>query len=427
MYRIFKSYLSNSSGGIALYMGIAIIPIAITVGSAVDYSKVLSMETKAQASIDSAVLAAATTPDVEKVDRKTIATNFFRSNATRNGIKNADDLTPNTVIADGEISSTVTLDVPTAFLSIVGMSNVPVTVNAVATYYEEEIVEKPCIYLNTFRNTHGTLDISGDCGFHVSSDASNSFTISGPFTNKSSKTTTHGGFNGTATFNRVKERQPKQTFRDPLSDKSELVASNLCVDDTATERVIIPRGQTKPIKEGTYCHGWVFNGSGTLELAPGTYYLKKPIQMRGRGGSRETLATIVGTGVTIVFLEEAKFDVKGVQYKLGMYITPPESGAFKGISLYQGELSDKNDKVNTISGALNFSEGFSGIVYLPDMDFEITGAFGFKTGASDLGILVAKDFGYTSRGGTAHFHPAKAYETTESSGEDEDRRVYLKR
>ncbi len=444
---MFKKFLSNNRGGVAVNLSLMMIPLALTAGSAYDYSIVRSMQAKAQASIDSAVLAAASTPDVERSERKQIVEKLFQANAELNGIKNVDDIKPATSVTDDEISSAVNFEVPTAFMSIVGFRNVNVNVEAAAAYSgSEEIVEKPCIYLQSFHNPYGALRIGGECGFHVSSNASDSFVMSGSFANQGTKTTTHGEFIGTAGGNPVKEHHPKQTFSDPLSDKSALVAPQLCQDDTGANRVIVARGHTQTITEGTYCHEWVLNG-GTLKLGPGTYYLKKPIEMidpnrrggsssigrrgsRSRGGSSsrstgELLSVIEGDEVTIVFMDDAKFDVNGQEYKLGMYITPPESGPFKGISIYQDESA--KDNRNTISGALNFSEGFRGIVYLPDMDFKYHGAFAFKTRPNQLGIFVARDFRYdpAPRGGTADFYPDEAYETTESSGGDEDQRVYL--
>ena len=420
MFRIFKKFLSDKSGGMVVYLGIAIIPIAITIGSAVDYSKVAALRTKAQASIDSAVLAAASTPEVENAERKKIATDFFRSNAALNGIKNVDDITPNTVISNGEVSSSVTLDVSTAFLSIVGIAKVPVSVNAAAAYNEEEEASgKSCVFVERYK-VFGSFGIDGECGFHVSGPADDVFDVAGSFANFGTETTTHGGFIGTAAFNPVQEYQPQQSFGDPLSKPFELDENSLCADSIASNRVVINDGQTKTISDGVFCREWTLNG-GTLILEPGTYILKKPIVMNSR---YETI--IKGDGVTLVFADEARLDVHSqfTGNRLGIYITPPTYGDFKDIAIYQ--LPTAANNTNTIHGALDFSEGFEGIVYMPNMDFTVTGSFAFKTRADQVGVFVARNFHHVA--GAGHFHTPKLYQgNSASGGSGEDRHVYLKK
>ena len=417
---MFKKFLSNNRGGVAVNLSLMMIPLALTAGSAYDYSIMRSMQAKAQASIDSAVLAAASTPDVEKSERKQIVEKLFQSNAELNGIKNVDDIKPATSVTDDEISSAVNFEVPTAFMSIVGFRNVNVNVEAAAAYKgEEKAPGESCVFVERYK-IFGSFRIDGDCGFHVSGSADDVFDVVGSFANYGTKTTTHGGFKGTAAFNPVQERQPKQSFGNPLSTSFEVGDASLCVDAFASARVRISNGLKDTISPGIYCREWTLNG-GVLNLEPGTYILKKPIVMDSKHES-----IIRGNGVTLVFAEEARLQVHS-QYsgnRLGIYITPPKSGDFKDIAIYQMPSAANN--TNTIHGALNFSEGFEGIVYMPDMDFDVTGSFAFKTRADQVGVFVARNFNHAN--GAAHFHTPKLYEGNSSSGgSGEDGYVYLKR
>jgi Flp pilus assembly protein TadG len=55
----FSTFGRDETGSIALVFGLAILPLLLAVGAAVDYSRAMSLKTKLQSATDAATLAAA--------------------------------------------------------------------------------------------------------------------------------------------------------------------------------------------------------------------------------------------------------------------------------------------------------------------------------------------------------------------------------
>lgn len=85
------------------------------------------------------------------------------------------------------------------------------------------------------------------------------------------------------------------------------------------------------------------------------------------------------TGVTVICSRNARFDIDtgGADTGLDFFVTTPTSGPLKDVVLYQQPSAAGN--LNRMNGSLEFSEIFSGIIYLPDQDFDLRGALAFKT------------------------------------------------
>src|SRR5262245_37414412 len=83
MKHLFKSFCANRDGNFAMMFGIALIPIAGVIGAALDYSRGNGMRAALQASLDSAVLAAAIDGGP---NWKAAATNVFAGNARDKGL-----------------------------------------------------------------------------------------------------------------------------------------------------------------------------------------------------------------------------------------------------------------------------------------------------------------------------------------------------
>jgi hypothetical protein len=110
----------------------------------------------------------------------------------------------------------------------------------------------------------------------------------------------------------------------------------------------VPGGKTKTLSPGTFCNKSL---SGDITLEPGTYILKGgQINLGGNG-------SLKGAGVTIFLMEDAEFSVNGNEI---VQLTPPSSGAYAGITIFQEK---SNTNTITINGA---SDSYvSGFVYAP--------------------------------------------------------------
>ena len=109
-----------------------------------------------------------------------------------------------------------------------------------------------------------------------------------------------------------------------------------------------------------------------MNLSPGIYILQNSIDVSAG-------VVIRGSGVSVIFTDKARFniDTKGSGSGLDYFVTPPLNGNFKDILIYQDASAAGNK--NIVKGSLEFSNGFYGIVYLPDQDFDMLGAFAFKS------------------------------------------------
>ena len=110
----------------------------------------------------------------------------------------------------------------------------------------------------------------------------------------------------------------------------------------------VPGGKTKTLLPGTFCNKSL---SGDITLVSGTYILKGGRINLGGNGS------LKGYGVTIFLMEDAEFSVNGNEV---VQLTPPSSGDYAGITIYQEK---SNTNTITINGT---SDSYvSGFVYAP--------------------------------------------------------------
>ena len=110
----------------------------------------------------------------------------------------------------------------------------------------------------------------------------------------------------------------------------------------------MPGGTAKNLSPGTYCNK-TFSGDITLE--PGVYILRGGQVNLGGNGS------IVGEGVTIFLMEEAQFTVNGNET---VNLTPPSSGHYAGVTIYQEKSNDAPVVINGTADSV-----VSGFIYAP--------------------------------------------------------------
>jgi Flp pilus assembly protein TadG len=112
----------NESGAMALIAGLAAIPVFLAAGAAVDYGNWVAVDSRLQAAVDAAALAAARASNKTEVERKQIASDYFHSNFGKP--KNAGTPTVNmTIEGDGVINVTGQVTVNNYLTSVVGMNS----------------------------------------------------------------------------------------------------------------------------------------------------------------------------------------------------------------------------------------------------------------------------------------------------------------
>jgi len=111
----------------------------------------------------------------------------------------------------------------------------------------------------------------------------------------------------------------------------------------------LPSGNNaKTLSGGTYCNATF---SGDITLLPGEYVLKGgQIKLGGNG-------KLVGSGVTIFLMENAELSIGANQL---IQLSPPTTGPYAGITIYQERSNNKPLTINGTSGS-----EVSGFIYAP--------------------------------------------------------------
>ena len=110
----------------------------------------------------------------------------------------------------------------------------------------------------------------------------------------------------------------------------------------------VPGGKQKTLEAGTYCNKTL---SGEITLEPGTYVLAGGrISLGGNG-------YLKGAGVTIFLMGDAEFSVNGNEI---VQLTPPSSGDYAGITIFQEKSNTNTITINGTSDSY-----ISGFVYAP--------------------------------------------------------------
>ncbi len=147
LIRTISRFRRDRSGNIAMIFGLALLPLLIAVGCAVDYSRANQIRSKLISAADAAsvgsiskaspgfIAAGAMTSDGEISAGEADARKIFNGNiANQNGFT-LTGVTPTMTKSGGTITSTVqfTADVPTMFLGVMGRSKVSVSGTSTST------------------------------------------------------------------------------------------------------------------------------------------------------------------------------------------------------------------------------------------------------------------------------------------------------
>jgi Flp pilus assembly protein TadG len=128
---------SSESGATAVIFGLALLPLMVALGAAIDYTRAANVRASMQRAVDSAAIvvardsAALSTTAAETRGRDFFAANFGKSDAT---------LAPVTVTRDSKtVRVAASGTVPTAFMQIVGINAIPVSSEAVVNWGSRKI------------------------------------------------------------------------------------------------------------------------------------------------------------------------------------------------------------------------------------------------------------------------------------------------
>jgi len=344
--------LTERDGNIAVVFAIALVPIVVTVGAAVDFAKSGDVKAQLQKSIDAAVLAGVTQPSALQIST---ANNVFTGDYS--GKYNTSATATFTQNSDGSLSGTATTSVDTSFLNVMGTTSLGVTASSTAKAGAQ--AQSPvCILLVSTLKSQSLLVNSGavlnapSCEVHVLTTQSpaaifNTTLNAKRICIKGSTIIKNGGANPPAVTSCA-------AISDPFAGTLPTVSVGSC---TYTNQVY--NSGTVTLNPGVYCGSTNFNGSGTLTLNPGLYIIKNGAMIFNSSW------TVTGNGVTFYLVDQnATLTFNG---NVNATLSAPTSGTYANILMYEPVgLSTSQLPINGTS-----SSSFTGLMYLPSRDVTI--------------------------------------------------------
>ncbi len=115
-----KSFLNDQLGTVAVMTGLAIVPLLLAAGAAIDFARFNAAQTHVQAALDAGALSGAAAKKITDGERVTIAKASFTENM-KNGAAAGMKVTPVFKIEGDKVVSTAELTMPTALMQLAGI------------------------------------------------------------------------------------------------------------------------------------------------------------------------------------------------------------------------------------------------------------------------------------------------------------------
>lgn len=164
------SLVGDQRGGVASLIGLSIIPVALTLGLAIDGGLAYSAKNKLQGAIDAAALAAARAASTENADVRADARMFFDANYP-DGFLGGElkSFDPRFDEESGEITIDAAFEIPTAFMQLAGLPTVTV---AASTAAQQQLSGIELAMVLDVTGSMGDPDPSGGTKIQALKDAS---------------------------------------------------------------------------------------------------------------------------------------------------------------------------------------------------------------------------------------------------------------
>jgi len=138
---IIRKFRTDSSGTVAIIFGIAVIPTFLAIGVATDYIRAGAVQSRLQATLDSATLAAASSKTITDAQRIDLATAMFVKNWQSDAISKDIKATPKFEISNGFITGSAKIEMPTAIMQLAGINSMDIGSDVTVTIPGEKKAE----------------------------------------------------------------------------------------------------------------------------------------------------------------------------------------------------------------------------------------------------------------------------------------------
>jgi hypothetical protein len=393
------------SGFVALCLTLLVAIVAI----ALDGGMLLSERRHAQAVADAAALAAAS--DLYLGNSATTAQQSALTTAAANGYNNdggTSVITPNLTDVNGHpvhgiwsppisgdhvgdpnyVEVVVQWNQARGFSSIFGSGPIPIRARSVAMGMTAPYSTSAILILDTTGssalNAAGNPNINVNAPITVDSNNSQSLTVGGssnmiaPVINVTGNFSLSGGAVLTGAVNTGVATTP-----DPLASLAAPDPNSLTSQSSST--LSLGDGASHTLSPGVYAGGISISSSTSVTLLPGIYYIQ------GGGFKLSGSTNLTGNGVMIYNAPLAATDQISLSGQGNVTLSPPTSGRYAGITLFQ-------DRNSSVAASITGDSGFNvtGTFYLAGATLKVTG----NSSAALLGSqLISRDL---TIGGTAN-------------------------
>jgi hypothetical protein len=250
-------------------------------------------------------------------------------------------------------------------------NNVPIGARAVArgrdsTVNNGIIVLNPTLKGSFSTGGGGTVTVGGSAGVIVDSNNSEAMIANGggsvkaPYYDVTGVTgwSTPGGGSFGGTIHSGVDPTP-----DPLRFVPEPNPSTMVV--RSSKRLTHSSAQTITLNPGVYIGGISVSGKGNVVLNPGIYYMQGGFSFTGQG-------SITGNGVMIYNDPQSNSDNINLSGQGAITMSPPTSGPYQGISLFQKREGSVQPTVS-VTGNGTAPLSISGTFYVPSANLNVTG------------------------------------------------------
>jgi hypothetical protein len=351
--RFAADFCSNRAGSIATYFALAVVPIMMSVGVAVDYAGGLNQRNELQALLDAAALAGAS--DVHD-PAQAAETYFYQSiGLDLPGEGTGGDGPRASFTLDGDTLSGIAAWRRTPLFGMTAGAQ-RISVSAEVTLLASA-APSPCVTVLAnspqalLLNSGASMDASA-CEVHVHSTQDPAFIMNAgvdlDIARLCVKGTKYIRNGGSVTSLETGCAAVPDAYAGTIPEPS--VPTN-CTTSGARD------GQNHSLNPGAHC--WVnFNGNPTITFKPGLHIIKGSMNINNR-------STVIADGVTFYFPDtDSQIQANGA---LTMRATAPTSGAYKDILMFE-KTSDAANNVNKRNYVFNGSVGeqLEGLIYLPN-------------------------------------------------------------
>lgn len=351
-----RRFWKSQEGNFAAILAIASLPTMAAVGGAIDVVTTYTKASRLQNALDASALAIGTkyypgmpAEEMNQVGRELFAANLF---GLSEDIDETDPLadTVSKFKVDVPVGANDTIDVSSTIFNPSFMRG-PFTWNAHRSSSVRVMPGSPACVMALNPSASAAVKLQGStqvalngCVIAANSKASDSVSRGGSAQVAAECVVTVGKTSGlSGSSSKLACGAPlEQQFAslDPLL--------NVTPPNDGCNKTVPNGNNAKSLTPGTYCDQ---SFSGNITLQPGVYVLRRgEVKLNGNG-------SLVGHGVTIFLLEGASFSITANQL---VDLSPPTSGPYAGITIYQARDNPQKLTINGTSGSK-----VSGFVYAP--------------------------------------------------------------